>query len=58
MSEKTLPYTTDDRVVIPCYCWIKKPGTPHRCTEDPGHQGDHYSWVIREYWPNRGPEPQ
>ncbi|MER7000096.1 hypothetical protein [Streptomyces sp. NPDC000410] len=55
---KTAPFTTDDRTVIPCYCWIKKPGTEIRCREDPGHDGNHFNRITRDEWPNRGPEPQ
>ncbi|MBT2505913.1 hypothetical protein J7I98_08380 [Streptomyces sp. ISL-98] len=55
---KAAPFTTPDRVVIPCYCWVRKPGTWDRCTEDPGHEGEHIDWASRQTWPNRGPEPQ
>ncbi|MGW8948836.1 hypothetical protein [Streptomyces sp. NPDC055709] len=58
MTNPTAPYTTPDRVVIPHHCWVRKPGTEARCTEDPGHQGDHFDWASRQSWPNRGPEPQ
>ena len=53
-----MPYTTDDRTVIPCYCWIKQPGTETRCTERPNHSGDHYSMRRHVTWPNTGPAPQ
>ncbi|WP_406730866.1 hypothetical protein [Streptomyces sp. NBC_01794] len=52
------PYTTPDRVVVPCYCWIRKPGTETRCTLEPGHRGEHYHGYSFTAWPNRGPEPQ
>lgn len=55
---KPAPYTTPDRMVIPCYCWIKKPGTAARCTRKPGHDGDHEDYYAPARWPNRGPEPQ
>ncbi|MFI1472017.1 hypothetical protein [Streptomyces wuyuanensis] len=55
---KTAPFTTPGRTVIPCYCWIRKPGTWDRCTEDPGHNGAHHDWASGQCWPNRGPEPQ
>ncbi|MGW1887757.1 hypothetical protein [Streptomyces sp. NPDC001970] len=57
MSPRT-PYTTPGRVVIPCYCWIKKPGTQMRCTLRPGHDGPHYFHIGFTQWPNHGPEPQ
>lgn len=52
------PYTTPGRVAIPCYCWIRKPGTETRCTDAPHETGDHFNAYTRESWPNRGPEPQ
>ncbi|MER7664870.1 MULTISPECIES: hypothetical protein [unclassified Streptomyces] len=55
---KTLPFTTPDRPVIPCYCWIRKPGTEMRCTPAPHADGAHYHHYSREEWPYRGPEPQ
>ncbi|MFJ6634043.1 hypothetical protein ACIQMR_22040 [Streptomyces sp. NPDC091376] len=58
MSAPKVPFTTDDRVVIPHHCWVRKPGTETRSTEDPGHRDDHYDWATNQSWPNRGPEPQ
>lgn len=52
------PFTIPGRVVIPCYCWIKRPGTETRCTLTPGHDGPHYHAYSRTEWTNRGPEPQ
>jgi hypothetical protein len=52
------PYTTPGRVVIPCYCWIRRPGTETRCTLAPGHAGEHFHCYTSTTWPNRGPEPQ
>lgn len=52
------PYTTLGRVVIPCYCWVKKPGTETRCTLSPHAKGNHFNMFSRTEWPNGGPEPQ
>lgn len=52
------PYTTPGRVVIPCYCWIRKPGTELRCTLAPHATGDHFHAYSRSTWAHRGPEPQ
>lgn len=55
---RTIPFTTPDRPVIPCYCWIRKPDTEIRCTEQPHAEGDHYNAYHREEWAHGGPEPQ
>lgn len=53
-----MPYTTPGRTVVPCYCWIKQPDSEIRCTERPGHGGDHFNMRRRVEWPNTGPAPQ
>ena len=55
---RPMPYTTDDRTVIPCYCWIRDPETGLRCTLRPHEAGDHFNMRKRVAWKNRGPEPQ
>lgn len=52
------PYTTADRTVIPCYCWVRQPGTETRCTRMPHDTGRHTNDYTRESWANRGREPQ
>ncbi|MGW7369088.1 hypothetical protein ACWGI8_38115 [Streptomyces sp. NPDC054841] len=58
LSDKTLPYTTTGRTVIPCYCWVPFDGGRARCAREPGHAGAHEDYYAPARWPNRGPEPQ
>ncbi|MGW2511256.1 hypothetical protein ACWC0A_17855 [Streptomyces scopuliridis] len=39
-------------------CWIERPADVLRCTEPPGHDGDHYHCYSRTQWPSQAGETQ
>ncbi|MEV6649924.1 hypothetical protein [Streptomyces sp. NPDC051219] len=57
-TETVTPYTTPGRLVIPCYCWVRKSGTQSRCTREPHATGVHFDSYSGQRWSHRGPEPQ
>jgi len=40
--------------IIPCHCWDKHPQKHIRCTQQPGHRGDHFNPYARASWDQPG----